>query len=308
MAKKRRTQRPADDEVDIDSLAAPVRTKKIKPTKAAEKTVVEPKVDLALTAWKNGTALATLATQLGMRRKQLKRRFVKLLGGKEKFAEARASGAGGRSDFGGKRGNGARREAVIMDDSKVPRIAMRKVLWRPPDNVVDYAKKRLPGLVKRIKQAMRAKQHREARAMYVEYEHAKETIKLSKKARWHSRRVPQHEPRALKLDNGDTVLDTGTPIEIYVSPKRNEYVRAQANEPANLLLVKGDDSVIRLVRWEKSIAFSKQSKRIAVHEKTLEQGNAGLERKQKRREERKKAKRAAEKAAKRSGRKRRWQT
>jgi hypothetical protein len=302
---KRAKRPPADEEIDIDQLAAPVRTKKPKESKSTKATiVVEPKVELALGAWKNGAALATLATQLGMRRKQLKRQFVKLLGGKDKFIESRANGAGGRGDFGGKRGVGARKVTVVMDDSKVPRIEMRKVLWRPPDTIVAYARKQLPTLVQRLRQARRDKSRREFKALYVEYEHLKETIIKSKKKRWHTRREQQHEPRVLKLDNGDQVLDTGTPIEIYVSPKGRSYVRAEPAEPASLLLVRGSGEVIRLVRWEKSIAHSKQSKRLAVHEETLERGNAGLERKQQRRAERKKAKLAAKRAAKHSGRKR----
>lgn len=281
--------------------------------KPAKRTGDDDKIADALTAWKAGTALAKLAGDLGMRRKQLKRAFVKLLGGKDKFTEARAAGAGGRGDFGGKRGGG-RQAAPPVDDSKVKVLRADKLKWRKSDFIIDYAKQQCVALVQKLKEfdTTRAKHYR--RSLERELEEMRAIAKSKKDDRWHYRQEPEHEPKPRKVEvkekgktvGHSTIMDTGTPIPVYISPKGNEYVRAKDTEPADLILESDRlGTRVRLIRWQKSSMYRKSSKAIEQHEKDLERGQAALDRKAQRRAERKAAKEKADRKAKRGKSRRR---
>jgi hypothetical protein len=79
--------------------------------------------------WKSGTPMSELLKELGLRRRELKQKFAKLAGGKDKLEALRAAGAGGAA-FGGKRGGGRTKEIVLADDSKVKCVHSSKK-WQP---------------------------------------------------------------------------------------------------------------------------------------------------------------------------------
>jgi hypothetical protein len=75
-----------------------IKQAKVKPK--VEKVSKEPE---AFTAWRNGTSIAELVTEFKMTRSQLRRLLTDAAGGKAKFRELRATGAGGSTQpFGGK--------------------------------------------------------------------------------------------------------------------------------------------------------------------------------------------------------------
>lgn len=313
-------QRIVAKDFSTDDWAKPKKGKAqqaSKPAPKAEKMptqamAISKQVVLAMDSWKQGTPLAHLAAQLGMRRKQLKRQFVKLLGGKPQFAEARANGAGGRGDFGGKRGGGRKPQAEqpLPDDKGVKVI--RNLKWRKSDAIIDYAKAQCIQVSKKLEE-LRAERHTPKHyivSLKRELEEMRAIAKQKKDNRWHWKQVPEHEPKIRKVQikdrNGDKaqleVKDTGTPILILVSPKGNEYVVAGTYEAADLILEQSDGSRKRLIRWKKSAQYAKHSKAMERHEEQLERGTAALERKQERRIAKRKAKKQAERAAKKAKR------
>lgn len=194
-----------------------------------------------------------------------------------------------------------------MDDRKVKVLRAEKLKWRKSDAIIDYAKRRVVELVRKIKSMPKDTAKHFMRTLHRELDEMRKLAKTKKDNRWHWRSEAEHEPRVRKVEikdgNGDKatldVQDTGQQIPIYVSPKRNEYVAAAPDEVADLIIQRKDGTRTRLIRWAKSKRYRKASQAKERHEQDLERGTAALERKQKRREDRKKAKRKAERANKR---------
>lgn len=107
------------------------KRKKVKEEKPKKKTKTKVKKEASsliaadiIERWKNGEALNVLAEVAGLKRSRFRRELTKAVGGKEKYQELRASGAGGTAKAVGRRsrnGNGASAPAAI-DDSNVKRI------------------------------------------------------------------------------------------------------------------------------------------------------------------------------------------
>jgi hypothetical protein len=99
--------------------AKPAIDREVKRVVKALKTTspVDVKTIDAFERWNKGTQLSVLASELGVRRSKLRRGFQMLAGGKDKFRELRANGAGGTAEpFGGKRATGGRTKVVIAND------------------------------------------------------------------------------------------------------------------------------------------------------------------------------------------------
>lgn len=110
----------------------PVKEKKRKVKKEKEKTKKTKKETSSLIAtdiierWKSGEALNDLAEVAGLKRSRFRRELTKAVGGKEKYQELRAAGAGGSAKAVGRpSSNGA--SAPTVDDSKVKRISKTRL-------------------------------------------------------------------------------------------------------------------------------------------------------------------------------------
>lgn len=76
--------------------------------------------------WLAGERISELAAEAGVRRSVVRRRIQKAVGGKERFRELRAQGAGGTTEpFGGKRP-----EPRAVSDEKVKRIKAGAIKWK----------------------------------------------------------------------------------------------------------------------------------------------------------------------------------
>lgn len=70
--------------------------------------------------WKNGTTIHELVSETKMSRSSMRKLLTKAAGGKDKFKELRAQGAGGKVEpFGGKRASGGRRRKKASDGTTI---------------------------------------------------------------------------------------------------------------------------------------------------------------------------------------------
>jgi hypothetical protein len=80
------------------------------------------------------TPIHVLVTETGIKRGKLRRSLIAIAGGKEKFAELRAKGAGGTVvPFGGKRATPRTKETIKLDDSQalhLTRVEAKEQGWK----------------------------------------------------------------------------------------------------------------------------------------------------------------------------------
>lgn len=251
------------------------RTKREK-IKAEHKPEAKGKMAEHFAAWKSGTSMSALVRKLGMKRRDLKRAFIKLAGSKDQFKVLRAAGAGG-SAFGGKRGGGRTKERIALDDSKVPVIQSKDIKLKLNDTVVAA----LDGLRGELYEKMIAKGTTKSERMRYTtgHDNAQRIVAQAKTdAKWKGWCV-EHYPSQL-----------GTALRL-ISPDGKHYVRATPTERADCL-VKGG---LGMSRW-KVESEARLAKKLKQEDQVLKRGLKA----HKHRSKVKKAKRAARRAAKSS--------
>lgn len=231
---------------------------------AVEKSVVIPRDRVIFEAWCGGATIRDLAKQHNLKRSPVRRILTKLAGGREKFRELRAGGAGGRVEpFGGKRAGPRAAGAPAVDDRKVPTIGGAR--FAAPE-LCEACGVPLPF-----------------------FERPKACAHCGE---------PAPRARALgKLWTRRSIWNGNWQQPVFRAPDGREYVEARAQEKADLIYVMTKYPSLpnmRLRLFEESAT----RKRLGKQEKELERGEAALARKRSRKRAAKLARRSKSTLAK----------
>lgn len=249
------------------------RTKKSSPTK--EKPTVKGKFGAAFEKWKDGAPMSQLAKELGARRRELKKAFVKLAGSKDKFTALRDAGAGGKA-FGGKRSGGGRTKAVIaLDDSKVPVLESKNIPFQIHSAVLTQAKELKEALEETLEKDHKLNDS-ERKRMYTGFRNARRIVK-------HSEQLKKH--KGWKCEHYQSRY--GTAIRL-LAPDGKRYVRAAPTERADYIVVSAGMQRTRF-KHEKEARVAKVD---AQDSKLVEHGNKILKHRKKVRKQKRNAKKS----------------
>jgi hypothetical protein len=205
--------------------------------------------------WKEGASIKDLVPEFRKTRSQLRKILTAAAGGKARFKELRAQGAGGKTvPFGGKRAEGGARPAPSLDDSKVPVIHSAPLAQAERCETCDLP---LPLL---------------DRPKACSYCGAPAPKAPSLKGLWTKR----------------LIWDGNQQRSVSRAPDGREYIEARPQEKADLIFISKKHAGIgplRLRLFETSAA----KRHLKKEEKVLERGEAALDRKRARKRAAKKA-------------------
>jgi hypothetical protein len=232
--------------------------------------------------WRAGQTIGQLAAKYNKKRSQIRRSITVVVGGKDKFRELRSSGAGGTHvPFGGKRSNGRTREAIALDDSKVPVLQSKDIKLKVNDRVITHLNAMRVELGDKLSNGASPSE----RLRYeTGHENARRIVAQAKTdAKWKGWRVEHYQ----------TTL--GSALRL-LAPDGKTYVRATSTERADYVV----QGTIGVTRW-KAESEARMAKVEAKQQDQIAKGTAAL----KASRAKKRADRQARKAGKSSSAKKR---
>jgi hypothetical protein len=208
--------------------------------------------------WKAGDSIGKLAADYKMKRSQIRRAITLGVGGKDKFRELRNAGAGGTHvPFGGKRSGGRTREAIALDDSKVPVLQSKDIRLRINGKVIQH----LDGLRAELNERLAAEGDTPADRMRLEtgYNFAQHLVARAKTDAKYKGWSVEHYPTQL-----------GSALRLH-APDGKTYVRAASTERADYIVTND----VGPTRW-KLESEARLARVEAKHAAEVEKGTTAL--------------------------------
>jgi hypothetical protein len=237
---------------------------------------LESNLDARITEqWKAGATIGQLASEYSKKRSQIRRSITVTVGGRDEFRKLRATGAGGTAvAFGGKRSSGRTREAIALDDSKVPVIQSKDIRLKTTPAVVNALDALRGDLGNRLDEENLSQSER--MRMETTHANAQRVVAQSKTdAKWKGWRVENYQ----------------TAVGAYprlIAPDGKLYVRATSTERADYIV----QNRVGATRW-KIESEARAAKVEAKQRAQIEQGTKALKATRSRKRDAKKARRTA---------------